>query len=265
MNRFVFVLLFVFLFDAPIAAQEAPQGSAQPSKKPVGPQAKSANQPDQSACPPPAAVEADESIQPPAGQHLWLTKYMLFVIDKSGSMDGKEILQAVHAATCIVLKGSDDFYIRVIAFDEVMYLWTVPEAYREDGLCKWWAQFPDPRAAAKIESWLRVLPAKGSTKLLEPLRVALADPNDQLSLVIISDGWFHEKVEEIVATVQLGQQQRQDRGLSLAKIVIIGVGSCAKDNKKIGILMKARQEVVFCHYDQISWIRPEIVPPSAQH
>lgn len=160
-----------------------------------------------------------------------ITNRMLFVIDVSDSMRGAAM---EHARNCLLeLAGvpTDDLEFAVLAFNNHAYRWPgIPGA----GAPERWAALPSEEALLSAHEWIDSLEPSGDTHGVNALSIALSEPVDNLTIVVITDGKFNGPDDNnIVRDVQAFQDFRvSERGLSRAGIVVVGVGTyCASDER----------------------------------
>lgn len=165
-------------------------------------------------CPPDLHVEV--AAQSP------LTERVIFLVDRSGSMDGDHFTRALKAFSEMINRPTDDLEIAIIAFNDTTYRWP---GKPEDGVPFGWARLPSSIAAKEAENWLTVLGAGGDTILGGALREALAERRDKLSIVVVSDGLFgRERTEDLTSIIETGQAEREQNNLGKAIIGVYGLG-----------------------------------------
>ena len=155
-----------------------------------------------------------------------LTKRVVFVVDVSGSMRGDKLGAACTAVMTALQQPVDEMEIAVIAFNDQPRRWPgIPEE-GERKVPKGWAALPSQDAVKAAEKFLGELGAGGDTQVSPALREGLAEPRDDLSLVLVSDGIFQrESPDEVMAAFESGQKQREERELGRAVLMVYGVGS----------------------------------------
>lgn len=136
-----------------------------------------------------------------------LTNRMVFLVDVSGSMSGNDYKEAVTLIDGIVSQQTDDFKIKVIAFNGGYQEWQ-----------KKWEPFPSANGRKKLLKWLKGLKITGVTDPTPALKKALTYKEKNKSLVLVSDGFFHHAAFEKVW---------KKKKLTLATL---GVGIRAKTN-----------------------------------
>lgn len=144
------------------------------------------------------------------------TKNLLFVVDTSGSMGRGEFARALDALAMIAGQPIDDGKLAVLAFSDYSVRWHYAK--------KTWVPLPDARAVRAAETWLTKVKANGSTELGSALTVALSDPQDDLTVIVVSDGIVTDETGTLKA-LKRGQEARVKRKLSKARVMCFGVGS----------------------------------------
>jgi hypothetical protein len=150
---------------------------------------------------------------------------VLFVVDASGSMKGPEFARALEAVRTIAGQPTDSMEFAVLAFNDSVYRWEgIPDEHTPRG----WAALPSHDAVQHASDWLGRLGASGDTLVIPALRTALAEERPKLSLVLVTDGYFHTDSEQIVTAIREAQERRRKQELGLAVILVYGVGSKTK-------------------------------------
>lgn len=106
-----------------------------------------------------------------------ITKRIAIVLDASGSMRGAPIERARAELVTILSLFPDDGYVKAYAFDD--------GAHELDG---GWRQLPDAEVLNEIAAWLAGFDGAGNTNLAAGLRAALANPEDDVSVIVVTDG-----------------------------------------------------------------------------
>ncbi|MDQ1644416.1 MAG: Ca-activated chloride channel [Cryptosporangiaceae bacterium] len=122
------------------------------------------------------------TLLPPAGAAPARPRDVVLVLDRSGSMEGWKIVAARRAAAAIAGTLTTADRIAVLAFDHAVE--------RPPGLGDGVVAATD-RVRAAASAYLRELPARGGTEMLDPLVTAaglLGDPERDRVLVLITDG-----------------------------------------------------------------------------
>lgn len=168
-----------------------------------------------------------------------LTKRVLFVVDVSGSMRGDKLGAACAAVLSALQQPVDEMEIAVIAFNDQPRRWPgIPEeaeAGQGRAIPKGWAGLPSQEAVQAAEKFLGELGAGGDTQVIPALREALAEPRDELSLVLVSDGIFQrEAPDDVLAALEAGQNERDERELGRAVLMVYGVGSESGVLRRLG-------------------------------
>lgn len=161
-----------------------------------------------------------------------ITRRVLFVVDRSGSMHGDHFSRALAAVRDLIEHPTDDLEVAVIAFNDLATRW--PGKPEGGGTNKrsvpfGWAALPSETAVDEAEAWLAALGAGGDTLVTPALRAALAEPRDELSVVLVSDGLFgRERTDDILSAIAAAQGDRERHGLRPAVIGVYGLGACQK-------------------------------------
>ncbi|MGE0709093.1 MAG: hypothetical protein AB7N76_00365 [Planctomycetota bacterium] len=161
-------------------------------------------------------------LAPRKGFHV--TTRLLFVVDVSGSMEG-EGEQAIAAVRRVLEGPTDELQAGVIAFADQPTRWGgVPEpcehpkeeAHTRHCVLAGWASFPGRNK--ELLAWLRSVKPSGGTDAAKALKVALADPTDRLTVVLVSDGIFDG--EAALNALRAGQAARKKRKLAPAGVMV---------------------------------------------
>lgn len=173
-----------------------------------------------------AAVEVHLEVD----AQLPMTRRMLFVVDRSGSMHGDHFHRALNAVSQLLETPTDDLEVGVIAFNDATIRWPGrPEPERAKPVPPGWASLPSEEAVSAANRWLEELGAGGDTLIMPALRDALAEPRKELSVVLVTDGLFgRERTSEIHALIASLQEDRERRGLERAVIGVYGLGAPQK-------------------------------------
>lgn len=165
-----------------------------------------------------------------------LTKRVLFVVDVSGSMRGDKLGAACAAVLSALQQPVDEMEIAVIAFNDQPRRWPgIPEEAEGRSIPKGWAGLPSQEAVQAAEKFLGELGAGGDTQVIPALREGLAEPRAELSLVLVSDGIFQrEAPDDVLAALEAGQKERDERELGRAVLMVYGVGSESGVLRRLG-------------------------------
>ena len=146
-----------------------------------------------------------------------ITNKMLFVIDRSGSMRDYKLEDGITAITSMLKEPTDDARFGLIAFNGEAIRW---EGIQEEECPKGWALLPSVEAVEKATKWMGDLTVKGTTVLLPAMALALGDPTEDLSVILISDGLYNQEITEaLIGSIALLQAKRKNP----ARIFVIGV------------------------------------------
>lgn len=128
-----------------------------------------------------------------------ITNHVLFVMDVSGSMTelptkkvfgvpipsaGTPFDAAVDCMNQLLDSPSDDMRFGVIAFGSFTTRW--------DGDSDGWATLPSADAMASANRWIRDQTANGSTNVYSALHDAFTDPQEDLTIILVTDGEFSD-------------------------------------------------------------------------
>lgn len=157
---------------------------------------------------------------------LRVTKRFLFVMDRSNSMSGQQLITALDQVRALSEQNSDDFQFGVIAFNTTQERWPGrPEGQGRSAVPPGWAA-ACPEASAEAQGWLSKLGAGGGTLVTPALSAALLEPRTELTAVLVSDGLFNqEPLKGLLDRIEACQVQRDNANLGRAVIVCIGIGS----------------------------------------
>lgn len=146
-----------------------------------------------------------------------ITNKMLFLVDCSGSMTGEKLSRAIDQTIEIAGQETDDLQIACIAFD--------------DGQRRWpggWAKLPDPDVLVELRTWLNTTCRGGNTPIAQALIMAMQEPVRDMTLIIVSDGFFDEETGALTDLFKGLQEARVTAGLG--KVVLVGVGISPSSN-----------------------------------
>jgi von Willebrand factor type A domain len=165
-----------------------------------------------------------------------VTKRLLFVVDTSGSMRGGKFEAAAEALVRILEQPVDEVEFGVLAFSNQTRRWEgIPEPDLARPVPEGWAGLPSLEAIEAAAGFVGDQGANGDTFVIPALEEALAEERDQLSVVLVTDGIFQrEDSEQILAAVSAAQEQRRERGLGEAVLVVYGVGGDLRILRSLG-------------------------------
>jgi Mg-chelatase subunit ChlD len=109
------------------------------------------------------------------------TKNILLVVDTSCSMSDS-LDKAVDVAMSVAEVNDDDYRLGCITFAGSSSRWM----YNGE----MWADMPDARAVNQLRGFLKSFEAAGTTSIADAMRWALKGPQDELTIMVISDGKF---------------------------------------------------------------------------
>lgn len=174
------------------------------------------------------AVQLQVEVAPSAP----ITRRVLFVVDRSGSMHGDHFSRALAAVRVLVEHPTDDLEVALIAFNDAAIRWPgKPESggRNERSIPPGWAALPSETAVDEAEAWLADLGAGGDTLVIPALRAALAEQRHELSVILVSDGLFgRERTDDVLSAIANAQAERGRAGLAPAVIGVYGLGTCQK-------------------------------------
>lgn len=189
--------------------------------------------PEERSVPPPPRVTPVPIVEPTADFRM--TRRVIFVVDVSGSMRGK-LQDAIDSVLMIASAPTDDFRVAVIAFSGSHTRWEgIPEciphgeldACSERCILSGWAAMPD--GYRSLLDWLGGLRASGNTSPAAPLDEALREPEEELTIVFVTDGQFAENEVPPGPAIQRAQEWRTEHGFPRAAVMVWGVGNKAWD------------------------------------
>lgn len=216
-----FLLCFLALL-APLQAQDVQSNVVPP---PV--ERDSASSESEAERPPRGHLDAREIV--PSATPVPVKRFMLFVVDVSGSMQSGALAKAIDAVVAMTDVDNDDYYIGLIAFDIQPTRWRWQEKKR------WyaWAIMPSVPNLRRAYAWLRGHIGLNNGTAADPaLRLALADPREELTIILITDGIFRHE-DNPLQVLRDGQQSRQERGLSPATLMVIGIGEASQNRQHL--------------------------------
>lgn len=169
-----------------------------------------------------------------------VTKRVMFLLDRSGSMHGNALSMAVNALLDISEQNVDEFDIALIAFNDSLARWPgIPGS----GTPRGWASMPSDKALQNMKEWVNNFNASSNTHLIPALIRALSEQRDELTIIIISDGQFNDPtpntvppIAMILNTIAVGQQERAKMGFQPANIICYGIGPINENLRVIGAL-----------------------------
>lgn len=178
------------------------------------------------------AVELHVEVEPQAR----ITRRVLFVVDRSGSMHGDHFSRALVAVRGMLEQSTDELEVALLAFNDATTRWPGrPEPDRAKPVPPGWAALPSDEAVAEANAWLHKLGAGGDTLILPALKDALAEPREELSVVLVTDGLFgRERTDDIMGLIAARQGEREKLGLGRAVIACYGLGSTQRILARIG-------------------------------
>jgi Mg-chelatase subunit ChlD len=174
-----------------------------------------------------AAVQLELEVEPQSP----ITRRMLFVVDRSGSMHGDHFARALAAVREMFEHPTDDLEVGVIAFNDGTTRWPGrPEPDRRPRpVPPGWASLPAEDVVADANRWLEELGAGGDTLIMPALRAALTEPRNELSVILVTDGLFgRERTDDIMGLIATLQEERERQGLDRAVIACYGLGPSQK-------------------------------------
>ncbi len=155
-----------------------------------------------------------------------ITRRVLLVVDRSGSMQGDPLSEALGAVTRFLHEPVDELQVGILAFSDGTTRWPgIPEKRAARPVPEGWAAFPSKEALERAQGWLADLPARGGTNVAPALREALAEPRGELTVMLITDGKFPDSQANVLPPlVAEAQAERERLGHGRAVIACFGVG-----------------------------------------
>ena len=176
-----------------------------------------------------------------------ITRRVLFVVDRSGSMHGDHFSRALAAVRDMIEHPTDDLEVALIAFNDAAIRWPGKPEEGRRSVPAGWAALPSDTAVAEAEGWLEALGAGGDTLVIPALRAAMTERRQELSVVLVSDGLFgRERTDDILGVITSAQAEREAAGLGHAVVAVYGLGPNQKVLCRIGELGRGgyiREEV----------------------
>jgi len=186
--------------------------------------------------PPPQAIWERQARQPPG-------RNILFLIDSSGSMEGREVSDAINFAMQIAGAPVDDFHIALVTFGSNAARWAGTEDTDESGNPVGHPGFSAMPSSENLEDareWIESNLDGGSTFVSKGLRHAIlstSGTNDSIlthlgipatslndiTIVLITDGEFSEDLEEVESLLQELATLRENNGLPSANFGLVGI------------------------------------------
>lgn len=145
------------------------------------------------------------------------TNNFLFLVDKSGSMDGLEFSKAVSAFLLVGSQPVDHGQFTVWCFDDGVHRW--PEG---------WQDLPSKEGIDKAAAWIVAQGAAGDTLVVPALEQAYRlNKPAELTVILITDGQFHSEhlstIQVTLATERLKRKKRFKQLKRAHKDLILGV------------------------------------------
>lgn len=160
-----------------------------------------------------------------------LSRRILFVVDTSASMLG-HFPRALQAVAEVASQPTDELEIGVISFNDTVARWP---GFPEDDLPQGWARLPDLKAVESVGQWLERQGARGGTRVVPALRLALEEPRQELSVVLVTDGRFvSDEIYQLPGLVESLQGERCRQGQGPAVILVYGVGREMEHLRELG-------------------------------
>jgi Mg-chelatase subunit ChlD len=164
-----------------------------------------------------------------------ITRHVALVVDRSGSMTGDPIRQALLAVNRFLVEPTDELQVALFAFADDTSRWPgIPEPGGPRPVPPGWAALPSETAMQQAEEWLQSFPTRGGTIVIPALRDALKEPRLELSIVLVSDGKFSEdQVAALPGIIAEAQVERAKAGLGEAVVACYGLGDQADSLRAI--------------------------------
>ena len=211
--------------------------------------------PDDDAPAPPPRVSPEQVV--PARKDYVLTDRVLFVVDRSVSMNKTKLRQAVDSCLFTMFAGDDGFRVGIIGFAHTYDRWggvpsCVPHPTRKSGdlalkklfvsqctkRCVPYGWAAMPTSYTEALAWLTGLVSAGATTPAPALLAALTDRTQNLTVVFVSDGEdFNGKA--CLKAIKQAKAWRKKRGLTEAGVMVWGAGSKARTRASLRRIAKA--------------------------
>jgi len=161
-------------------------------------------------------------------------KNILFLVDTSGSMDGRKVQDAIQTTIRIAEAPLDDLQIAIVNFGSNIYRWpgTVDKNPQNGEIIsrKRWSLMPSRDNLRIAHAWMQQNMDGGGTNVVAAIKHAFESCSggkgnetvDDLSIIIISDGIFHT-YPRLKATIQEAQRERRRKNLDEAAIGFFGI------------------------------------------
>lgn len=174
------------------------------------------------ALPLPYCLQLKVEVEPKAR----ITKHVLLVVDRSGSMQGDPLSEALGAVTRFLHEPVDELQVGILAFSDGTTRWPgIPEKRAARPVPEGWAAFPSKEALERAQGWLSDLPARGGTNVAPALREALSEARRELTIMLITDGKFPDAQSNVLPPlVAEAQAEREKLGHGRAVIACYGIG-----------------------------------------
>jgi uncharacterized protein YegL len=184
-------------------------------------------------------------------------KNILFVVDTSGSMDGRKVEHAIRAAINISETPIDDLQIALVSFSSEVRRWEgtadIDKKSKESLSRNRWSLMPSKENLDKAYGWLQANKQSNSTHILPAVEHAfdscIGDKNPtimargsselikKLSIIIISDGEFYGAYDALKKLIKTKQKERKKKKLLAATVGFLGVDVTDFQEKQIKILI----------------------------
>jgi hypothetical protein len=167
-------------------------------------------------------------------QKIPINKNILFIVDRSGSMDNGLLERAITVVLSIVEPehAIDELNVAAVVFNDRYVRWDGhPSPAGERQPPKGWASLPNPEAVKALNEWVDSYRAGGSTHVIPALVHGLMEPINELTIVVVSDGIFSDPVGMVGMSDALrniitdGQKEREKMGLNHAVLLAYGVST----------------------------------------
>jgi len=197
--------------------------------------------------PPPPQMQWEFQGNAPPGSNI------IFVVDTSGSMDGRQVQDAITTVLQIAECPLDDLQIAIVTFGSSTRRWPGvvdrnPQNEMEIMSRNRWA-LSNPENLAAANAWMQENRDGGGTNandaLLHAFQSCGGGPGNetvrQLSIIIISDGDIGvSEISALRETITSEQRARDKANLTYASIGFVGVDVTEGDNAQIKSLFGNR-------------------------
>lgn len=159
-----------------------------------------------------------------------ITKHVLIVLDRSGSMTGNPLRDALGVVRDFMSSPVDELQVGIMTFSDATERWPgrpEPDA-RPRPVPADWAAMPSEPAMRSANEWLGQHPASGGTNVAPAMQRALSEARRELTILLVSDGKFPDAQMNVMpALIAETQAERVRLGHGEAVVACYGIGSCS--------------------------------------